>query len=252
MKINSALFFLVFSALLSCNQYSRTDYPQSVNSSPNYLHINSYHQLEVENLEIIPQHIQNKMTQLLKNRLGEERFSKLTYKSTDIWSDKPIPRGPAKSLTEVLLYGDDTLTRVSGEGIDSIYNYPLYANNYQFSLPEKGIDTLHMNLILDVDGDIIKDIAYPKNGFENFIPIDSIHSELIRRKIPSDKLKIYLSYSEKTNSYIWSTSSLIRSGSIFGSSCFPEIEQHFKMNAFTGVITEFNSENYEEYFDELY
>lgn len=54
-------------------------------------------------------------------------------------------------------------------------------------MPEIGID-IGMNLMIDKNGKTIKDIEFPKAEFaDKIIPIDSVHSELIRRKIPSEK-----------------------------------------------------------------
>ena len=103
--------------------------------------------------------------------------------------------------------------------------------------------------MLDRNGKLIKDIDFPKAEFaDRIIPIDSVHSELIRRKIPYDKLNIHLWFDKRTESFIWSTNTLIREGSIMGPSCFPEVNYHFKMNANNGEITEFNFEKREDYF----
>jgi len=45
--------------------------------------------------------------------------------------------------------------------------------------------------------------------------VKSVHSELIRRKIPYKKLNIDLWFDKKTESFIWSTNTLIREGNIF-------------------------------------
>ncbi|WP_103072300.1 hypothetical protein [Aquimarina sediminis] len=83
---------------------------------------------------------------------------------------------------------------------------------------------------------------------DKIIPIASVHSELIRRRIPYKKLNIDLWFDNKSKTFIWATNTLIRKGSIFGSSCFPEVKYHFKMNAINGKITEYDSEKRGEYF----
>jgi hypothetical protein len=97
--------------------------------------------------------------------------------------------------------------------------------------------------MIDKNGIPIEDIDFPKAEFVNkIIPIDSVHSELIRRKISYKKLNINLWFDKKTKSLFWGTNTLISKGSILGPSCFPKVKHHFKMNAISGKIIEYNSE----------
>ncbi|MBV1925238.1 MAG: hypothetical protein KUG49_01855 [Dokdonia sp.] len=211
-----------------------------------------YHELRLDNLNETPIYIQNKIIEHLKNRLGDNNYGQLNHYSTYIYSNEPIKRSAPGSLMDVMRYGNDTITTVTGKGIDSIYDYPLYATNFELNIPELNIKELALQLVIDKNAEIVKDIEYPENGFKNFIPIDSIHSELIRRKIASKKLSIHLTYSEKGQTFIWSAATVISQGSILGGGCIPEVDDHFKMDAFSGHITEYTSETREEYFSDLY
>lgn len=251
MKLKLTFLFILILIVVSCNEYSKEKYPQSVIVSTPHTHIIRYHELEVDSLSSIPNYIQEGITRHLKSRLGDNKFSVLIHESTNIWSDKPIRIEESNSIAN-LLHGDNFLTQKTGKGIDTIYKYPLYASNFKLKIPEVGIEEFRFQIIADKNAEIIKDIEYPEHGFDTFTPINTIHNELIKRKISSDKLNIHLYFNEKSNSFIWSTNTLIRSGSITGPSCFPEVKQHFRVDAISGVITDYNEENNDEYISRIY
>lgn len=240
------LTFLIIILFASCNKYSREKYPQFASKMESYKHINSCYFAEFENLNKIPIEIQNKFTSYLKNRLGNNNFKKLKFKNGYVLSDKPIEIEKTKSESEILkLLGHHK----EKSNCDTIIDFPVYSVIYELKLPEIGIEKIGMNLMLDKNGKTVKDIDFPQAEFANkIIPIDSVHSELIRRKIPYKKLKIDLWFDKRTESFIWSTSTLIQEGSIFGPSCFPNVNYHFKMNANNGKITEFKYGITKDYF----
>ena len=242
-KILSLLIIIVFA---SCDKYSREKYPQFASKKESYKYVNSCYSAEFESSNKIPIDVQNKVNHYLKNRLGKNNFRNLVFKNAYVLSDKPIEVEGTKRESEILaLLGQQK----EKSDCDRIIDFPVYSIVYELKLPEIGIDKVGLNLMLDRNGKPIKDIDFPKAEFANkIIPIDSVHSELIRRKIPSKKLNIDLWFDKRTESFVWSTNTLIKQGSITGPSCFSEVEYHFKMNANNGEITEFNNSETNDYF----
>ncbi|WP_420551969.1 hypothetical protein [Tenacibaculum aiptasiae] len=246
---NKILHFLFITIILiSCNKYSRDKYPQLVSKLESYKNINSCYSAELNTLDKIPTDIHNNIKAYFKQRLGDSIFQKLEFKNVNVFSNKPI-KIKRNSDDIVSLLGQQK----EKEECDTIIAFPVYSATYHLKKPEIGIEKIGLNLMLDKNGKIIKDIQFPTTEvFNKTIPIDSVHSELIRRKIPYKKLSIELWFDKKTKSFIWETNTLVRNGSIFGPSCFPEVKHHFKMNATTGEIIEYDSEKLEEYFTYKY
>ncbi|MBA6316910.1 hypothetical protein FLV31_19235 [Cellulophaga baltica] len=244
MKILS--FLLLIMLFTSCDKYSREKYPQLASKTESYKYVNSCHSAEFESLDKLPTEMQNKLTSFLKSRLGKNSFQKLEFDNGYVLSDKPIEIERTENESSILaLLGQDK----EKTDCDSIIDFPIYSVIYQLKIPEIGIEKIGLNLMLDNKGKVIKDIDFPKAEFaDRIISIDSVHSELIRRKIPYKKVNIELWFDKRTESFIWSTNTLIREGSIAGPSCFPEVQYHFKMNATNGIITEYDFEKREEYF----
>ncbi|WP_139062398.1 hypothetical protein [Aquimarina megaterium] len=244
MKILS--FLLLIMLLASCDKYSRDKYPQLASKMESYKYVNSCYSAEFENLDKIPTEMQNKLKSYLISRLGNNNFQKLEFDNGYVLSDKPIEIERAENESSILtLLGQDK----EKTECDSILDFPIYSVVYKLKIPEIGIEKIGLNLMLDKNGKLIKDIDFPKAEFaDKIIAIDSVHSELIRRKIPYKKLNIDLWFDKRTESFIWSANTLIREGSIMGPSCFPEVNYHFKMNANNGKITEYDFENREDYF----
>lgn len=246
MKIKVLCFLLLIILLASCNKFSREKYPQLVSKTESYKHINSCYSVEFDSFNKIPIEIQSNIISFFNNRLGNKNFKKLEFKTGYILSDQPIKIEKTKNKSGILeLLGHHK----QKSNCDSILDFPIYSVIYNFKKPEIGIDKIGLNLMLDKNGKIIKDIDFPKAEFaDKIIPIDSVHSELIRRKIPYKKLNIDLWFDKRTESFIWSTKTLISQGSIIGPSCFPQVDYHFKMNANNGEITEFDYKKREDYF----
>jgi len=246
MKAKILSFLLLIILLASCDKYSREKYPQLASKTESYKYINSCYSAEFESLDKIPTEMQDKLISYLKSRLGNNNFQKLEFDNGYVLSDKPIEIERTENESAILaLLGQDK----EKTDCDSILDFPIYSVVYKLRMPEIGIEKIGLNLMLDKNGKLIKDIDFPKAEFaDKIIPIDSIHSELIRRKIPYKKLNIDLWFDKRNESFIWSTSTLIREGSIMGPSCFPEVNYHFKMNANNGKITEYNFEKREGYF----
>jgi|GEM_PF-4511057 len=245
MKVKILSLFLII-LFASCDKYSREKYPQFASKTESYKYVNSCYSAEFENLNRIPTDMQNKFKNYLKSRLGKNNFQNLEFKNGYVLSDKPIEIERTKDESEILaLLGQHK----EKSDCDSIIDFPVYSIIYKLKLPEIGIEKIGLNLMLDKNGKMIKDIDFPKAEFANkIIPIDSVHSELIRRKIPYKKLNIDLRFDKRTESFVWSTNTLIQEGSIMGPSCFPEVNYHFKMNANNGEITEFENRQTNDYF----
>lgn len=232
--------------LASCDKYSREKYPQLASKTESYKYVNSCYSAEFESLDKIPTEIQNKINIYLKDRLGKDNFQQLEFENGYVLSDKPIEIERTKSESGILALLGQNKEKTD---CDTILAFPIYSVVYHLKKPELGIEKIGLNLMIDKNGKTIKDIDFPKAEFaDKILPIDSVHSELIRRKIPYKKLNIDLWFDKRTESFIWSANTLIREGSIAGPSCFPEVIYHFKMNANNGKITEFDIEKTNDYF----
>jgi hypothetical protein len=80
------------------------------------------------------------------------------------------------------------------------------------------------------------------------VPVDSIHKILSKRKITSKNLDLDLIFHRNDKSLYYYARTLIRAGSIAGPSCFPQYQEHFRLNALTGDIMRIDNENWKEYF----
>ncbi|GAK91818.1 hypothetical protein JCM19297_2 [Nonlabens ulvanivorans] len=245
-KILAIILILCFFA--SCNKYARENYPNLASKTESYQYVNSCFSEEVDDINNLPILAKNNIQDFFKNRLTKKYYDRLEFKIGYVLSDKPIEIERSESEKSILALLGQNKEKAE---CDTILAFPIYSVIYELKIPEIGIENVGLNLMLNKNGDLIKDIDFPKSDFANMIlPIDSVHSELIRRKIPSKKLNIDLLFDKKNQSFVWSANTLIREGSIFGPSCFPEVEYHFKMNAETGKITNFDYEKITEYFAE--
>jgi len=244
-NIKFIAIILTFCLFASCNKYARKNYPKLATKSESYQYVNSCFSADFDDLNKLPETAKRNVETFYKNRLGNEYFKRLEFKSGYVLSDKPIEIERTENEKSILALLGQQKEKAE---CDTILSFPIYSVVYNLKIPEVGIGTVGLNLMMDSNGEIIKDVEFPKSDFLNIIPIDSVHSELIRRKIPSEKLNIDLWFDKKNKSFVWSTNTLIREGSIFGPSCFPEVEYHFKMDAGTGKIANYEYENNTEYF----
>lgn len=242
MKVKILCFLFLSILFASCDKYSRKRYPKLATKTASYLDINSCYSSEFEELNKIPTDIQNKISVYLKKRFGHKNYQKLKFENGYVLSDKPIKIEKTESEKAILaLLGQEK--DIAKNDCDTILDFPIYSVLYQFKKTEIGIEKAELNLMIDKNGIVIKNFDFPNAEFiDKIIPIDSVHSELIRRKISYKKLNINLWFDKKTKSLFWGTNTLVRRGSILGPSCFPEVKHHFKMNAISGKITEYNSE----------
>lgn len=237
---------LTFCLFASCNKYARKNYPKLATKTENYQYVNSCFTAEVDDINNLPISARNNVQKFLKNRLGEKYYDRLNFEIGYVLSDKPIEIERSESEKSILVLLGQQKDKTE---CDTVLAFPVYSVVYKLKITEIGIDNVGLNLMLDKNGDLLKDIEFPKVEFvDKIIPIDSVHSELIRRQIPSKKSIIHLWFDKKNKSFVWSTSTLIREGSIFGPSCFPEVDYHFKMDAETGKITEYDYDKNTEYF----
>ncbi len=248
MRIKLLSLLLTLTLVTSCDQYSREKYPQLVSKTESYQYINSCYYAEFDDLKNIPEDIRDKITSHLKNRMEINNFKRLKFDNGYVLSDQPIDIKRSENEREILALLGQIKEKTD---CDTILDFPIYSVVFELKWPEIGIESMGLNLMIDKNGKSIKDIDFPKAEFaDKIIPIDSVHAELIRRKIPYKKLNIDLWFDKKTKSLIWATNTLIRHGSITWPSCFPEVDYHFKMNAISGKVTEFSFEDRENYFVE--
>ena len=237
------LLLLISLNLISCNE----DYPKTVSNLNGFWSIDSRYEIKINNFNQFPDTIKDLAEKHIIKKIGKQRIQEIKYVNGYISSDKPLTDKEKKQYTTTdLLYGEDS--KESKEQ-DSKYNYPVYSIGFEYSDIKKGIEKFDLTLMIDNKGEIIKPIDFPNLNSINqrFVSIDSIHKILFDKKISSRELKIDLRFDRKNENLYYYTRTLIRKGSILGPSCFPEYEEHFKVNAVTGELIEYNSENSIEY-----
>lgn len=232
--------------LISCNE----NYPKTVSHIDGFWSTNSRYEIEINNFNEFPEEIQSFTEQYLIEKIGKPNFYKSDFSYGYIASNKPIYNESKMNKIVTLLHGEDSK---ENKDLDSKYNYPVYSIGFIYSDLSMGIEKYDLTFMVDNNGKILKDIAFPKvdlkSNNRNLIPIDSIHKILSDRKISSRKLELDLRFDRKNKTTFYYARTLIRSGSIIGPSCFPEYQEHFKVNALTGEIIEYNTDNRIEYYN---
>lgn len=225
-------FFFLF---VSCNEYDRSKYPQSLSKNEIPLTIPNCYSQDILKLESIPVFIREKINIHLKNRLENELIERIHFDQGMMFYNQSII---SKSEAEILeMFGNESELK----SCNSTLSFPIYSLVYYLKIPEKGLDQIGLHLLVDANGAIVENIDFPKGiVIDNIISIDSVHNELIRRKIPYKNLKIDFSYDPKEETFFWITSTLLDKGSFYGPSCFPLSNYHFKMNALNGEVTIYN------------
>ncbi|WP_282163029.1 hypothetical protein [Ulvibacterium marinum] len=229
------LGMLFLTLTISCNQFGNS-YPKYVSISESYKPIEYCNSKEIDDLNDLPIKTQEFIKSHLIQKLGTHYFNELKVTNVEVFSDIVLEH--FESLND--LVGKDNVTGNCSED----YDYPVYTITYNFDLKELGIQKIGLNLILDKNNKIIKDIEHEKDEFENIkYSIDSVQSQLKQQNISHQNLKIYLGFDDESKTFTWNTYTVISEGSIAGPSCFPEYKYHFKMDSKTGKITKISNEN---------
>ncbi len=246
--IKIILVLIIILNLNSCKGKFDDNYPKTVSQLDGFWSTNSLYEIEIDNFNKFPDTIQYLTKNYLTERIGNKKFEKSKFTYGYIASNEPLNDSSKANFIDTLLYEKDS---EKNKGLDTKYNYPVYSIGYEYSDLKIGIEKFDLALIIDNNGKILKHINFPKLNSvdQNFIPLDSIHNILAKRKISSRNLKLVLRFDKKSQKTFYYARTFIKKGSITGPSCFPEHKEHFKINAITGKIEEFNSKNTTEYFD---
>ena len=247
LKIIVLLFiYFIFS---SCNQKLEQDYPKTISYSDGLWSTGSIYEKNIDNFEDYPDSIQELINNYLIKEIGLPNFKKSMFNYGYIASNTIINDIDEVDKTIASLLDQDS-KRI--EELETKYSYPVYGVGFRFSDIKKGIEKYDLTFMMDSKGEILKTIMIPKNNDLkperlNFIALDSIHKILSERKVSSNKLILELRFDSKRQSLFYYASTLISKGSILGPSCLPEYQNHFKVNAISGEIVAFETNNYEEY-----
>lgn len=236
---NLIIILISIATLISCKDYSKEKYPKLVTKTGTYKHIESCHFIQTNNLSVFPENIKDSILNYYQKRIGKEYFNKIKFDFGYIYSDKPIKSASKKHKVDSLLFD----YWVAPEICDSIYNFPVYTSAFKLEVPELGIKKLGLNLVIDSKGEILKDFQYPhfkKNVDEQkIIPLDSVNSILIKRKISNEHLRIEIDYNEESGFLFWVPKTDLYPSDM---SCLIMYKSHFRMNMFTGEIIEIDEE----------
>ena len=240
------IFLLLIIGLntISCNE----NYPETVAHVDGFWSTNSRYEIEVNDFNQFPDTIQKFAKNYLIEKIGKQKFEKSKFTYGYIASNKPLSNGNRNDAIIDSLLGKDFK---ENERLDEKYNYPVYSVGFEYSDLSKGIEKYDLNFIIDKSGKVLKHIDFPRIEPENinFVPMDSIHKILSKRKIKSKNLELHLQFDRNEESLFYYARTLVRPGSILGPSCFPEYQEHFKVNAITGKIVEFDPKRITEYYD---
>lgn len=238
-------FFLVLSLLFvvfSCNRYDKADYPQSAILHNYCKAIESCVSNNLEGDDAIPIIVREKAKRFLKSRMNPNTFKKTQLPSATIHLDETVlPNSEEEMKKDSLLFGY-AMPKEIYENIDDCvnqeYSYPIYRLGFKLELLELGVEAIYLDLVVDNDLQIIHDIQFPSMQPNSFIPIDSVHSELIRRKIPSELVSIDLRYDETKKEIYWIAKSFDPNSP---PTCLINLRYnyHFKMNFATGKIIDY-------------
>jgi hypothetical protein len=243
------LLFTISLNLISCNKMFEQKYPETVIFEDGFWAVESKYEVDINSFEEYPKRIQNLAKKYLIGKIGENKFEESKFSYGYIASNKSINEKYRKNEMTELLYGKESIENAE---LDSKYNYPVYSIGFEMYDLKKGIEKYDLNFIMDNNGKILKRVNFPKidlrSDIVNFIPIDSIHQILSRKKISRKKLELELRYNKKEESVFYYARTLIKNGSIAGPSCFPQKKEHFRVNAITGEIIEYNIESSNEYY----
>lgn len=241
-------FFLLIT-LLSCNQKLER---QSASFTNNYNHIPYCHSIDIINPINIPENIKKLSKTSLREKLGGSISNQLIFESTQILSDKPLSIIEKQGVTDIILYGNDSITVSNSKKCDFAYNYPIYRMLYTLQLPEVGLKDIKLDLVIDSKDRIINDLNFPSYNYNSnnldIIPIDSVYSEIERHGISRKNLHIDAWYSQDKDALFWSVETIVSQGSILGGGCSPNVNLHFQMNSKNGEIIPFTNNNKDSYF----
>ena len=242
------LLLIISLNLISCDEKFEENYPKTVSQLDGFWSTNSRYEIDINDFNEFPERIQSLAKNYLIGKMGKQRFSESNYTYGYIASNKPINNKNNENEIVALLNGEDSK---ENNELDTKYNYPVYSIGFEYSDLTKGIKKYDLTLIVDNNGEILKHANFPKTDLKNlnFVSIDSVHRVLSKRKITSKKLELDLRFNRKDKSLFYYARTLVRAGSVAGPSCFPEYQEHFKVNALTGEIVEFDNENWTEYYN---
>ncbi len=234
--------------LISCidDKYEE-NYPQTVSLTDWCGSIKSRYEIKTNNIEEFPEQVQDSARKYLFGKIGKPFLDKTVFSYGYIFSNEPLDSRSEKNEHFAMIYGEGSK---EDRELDSKTNYPIYCFAFEYSDLDKGIEKYDLIFSIDNNGKIIKHIAFPNIESEsiNFIPVDSIHKILSNRKITSKNLDLDLRFNRNDKSLYYYARTLISTGSIAGPSCFPQYQEHFRLNALTSEIMRINSDNVSEYF----
>ena len=126
------------------------------------------------------------------------------------------------------------------------FNYPLYSITYNLDFKKSGFKLFSLAFLMDNNGKIIDQMEFPKvkPNSEKFelISIEKFNEILKKRKISSENLFTEFNLDKKENSFFWYAKSWLSGGMASGQGCSATYKYHFKVNAITGELTEYNNE----------
>lgn len=246
--IRKFLILFLFVLAFSCNQKTKTD---TVSLETNYFHIPFCHSVEIRDSNNLSQKVREQSRISLRQKLGDSLNKLLIFDSARVLSDSSLRIIEKKTMTDIVLYGKDSMTISNSKNCFFPYNYPIYKLYYNLKLQKTGLENINLELTIDNKGAILNNIGFPSYDFNKnrftLLPIDSVYAEIKRRGIPLKKLNISAWYSKEEDVIFWSVETFLSQGSVLKGGCLPIVEHHFRMNSNNGNIMEYSQETEKAY-----
>jgi len=236
-------YLLLILSVSSCNFGDSEIYPDKVSHLDGFWDTNSKYEIEIEKFEGFPDQIQQNISTHLIDRVGKKLFSEFEFVSGLISSNTAINGINDRSMISYIFEGDKPQTKQK-------YNFPVYSVAFQFSKLERGIEKYDLTLMLDSEGIVLKEIAFPKldslSRVKEFISLDSVKVLIEERSILERPLEISIHYNSIKESLFYYITSHVK-GDFLDEGCLPIYKHQFKVNVITGEIVIY-SDNLIDYY----
>jgi uncharacterized membrane protein YkoI len=161
---------------------------RSVSKGPESTYFGNYKPREPKSLNELPEKIREKVENHLKARLGDEFYSKL-------------------QLSGGQIVNFDDLYRIEPDARNYKWTIFAYSLNFLLAEPKKGIKAYHARILLDSEGNILREIDLPqisKNPEKaNIISLAEVRKIAAKQKFPLKRTNAEISYDAERDSLIW-------------------------------------------------
>lgn len=203
---------LVYFLLIHLSDFAFANQTLSATKHGLSISFGDYEPRQPESLDELPKNIREKLKLHLQDRLGIEFFKTLRFVD-----------GQIIDLNE--LYKENPNSK------DYKWEVPTYVLNFEFSMPDKGIDSYVANIELRSDGSVVKEIDLPSFGSDpqklNFIPAQFAFDNAIPKDlIPHIRPGVDIEYLPDKDILVWRFSRLLVEDKSWAQAEYIDINMH--------------------------